>query len=110
MVITKRQEKFANAIIEGATNTRAYKDAYSTERMSSKTIWEASSRLSKHPKVVARLDQLRAEKEAQQFMLKLSYEDLVINELKRIAIMSSSANIRIRSLELLGKTARLFCQ
>ena len=108
-MLTSRQASFVEELLTGASQTTAYKSNYSTTHMSPKTIWEASSRLSKHPKVVARLDQLRAEKEAQQCMLKLSYEDLIIDELKKMAIMSSSASIRIKSLELLGKTAGLFC-
>ena len=92
----------------GASQTTAYKSNYSTTHMSLKTIWEASSRLSKHPKVVARLDELRAEKEAQERMLWLSYGDFVINELQKLALSAKSDRARIKALELLGKTVGLF--
>ena len=76
--------------------------------MSSKTINQAASRLSKNPKVVARLDELKAEKEAEVLMLRISYGDLVIKELQFIALNSRSGRARIKALELLGKTVGLF--
>ena len=91
----------------GASQTTAYKSNYSTTHMSPKTIWEASSRLSKHPKIVARLDELRAEKEAEERMLRLSYGDFVINELQKLALSAKSDRARIKALELLGKSVGL---
>jgi hypothetical protein len=76
--------------------------------MSPKTIWEASSRLSRHPKIVARLDELRAGKEAEERMLRLSYGDFVINELQELALNAKSDRARIKALELLGKTVGMF--
>ena len=92
----------------GVSQTTAYKSNYSTTHMSLKTIWEASSRLSKHPKVVARLDELRAEKEAEERMLRLSYGDFVINELQALALNAKSHRARIKALELLGKSIGMF--
>ena len=107
-MLTSKQASFVEELLTGASQTTAYKCNYSTTHMSSKTIWEASSRLSKHPKVVARLDQLRAEKEAQERMLRLSYGDFVINELQKLALNAKSDRVRIKALELLGKTVGLF--
>ena len=78
--------------------------------MRSKTVWEAASRLSKNPKVVARLEELKAEKEAEERVLRLSYADLVINELQSLALKSTSDKVRIKALELLGKTINFFDQ
>ena len=107
-MLTSRQTSFVEELLTGASQTIAYKSNYSTTHMSPKTIWEASSRLSKHPKVVARLDELRAEKEAQERMLRLSYGDFVINELQKLALNAKSDRARIKALELLGKTVGLF--
>ena len=49
--------------------------------MSDKTIWEASIRLSKNPKVLARLDKVSAEIEQVNRIFTLSYEDRIINKL-----------------------------
>jgi hypothetical protein len=106
-MLTRRQNKFAESLNSGASYTRAYCSAYSCN-MSQKTIWQASSRLSKHPKVIARLDELRAEKVAAERMFRLSYEDFVINELQELALIAKSDRARIKALELLGKTVGLF--
>ena len=107
-MLTSRQASFVEELLTGTSQTTAYKSNYSTTHMSPKTIWEASSRLSRHPKIVARLDELRAEKEAEEWMLRLSYEDFVISELQSIALNSKSGRVRIKALELLGKTVGLF--
>ena len=106
--LTARQFKFVQYLISGTSNAHAYRQAYNPNKMSSKTIWEAASRLSKSPKVVARLDELKAEKEAEEWMLRLSYGDLVINGLQSMALNSKSGRVRIKALELLGKTVGLF--
>ena len=107
-MLTSRQASFVEELLTGASQTTACKSNYSTINMSPKTIWEASSRLSKHPKVVARLDELRAEKEDQERMLRLSYGDFVIKELHKLALIAKSDRARIKALELLGKTVGLF--
>jgi phage terminase small subunit len=106
-MLTNRQASFVEELLTGASQTTAYKSNYSTTHMSPKTIWEASSRLSKHPKIVARLDELRAEKEAEERMLRLSYGDFVINELQKLALSAKSDRARIKALELLGKSVGL---
>ena len=87
--------------------SKAYRSTY-PNKMRPKTVWEAASRLSKNPKVVARLAELKAEKKAEERMLRLSYGDLVINELRSMALNSRSGRVRIKALELLGKTVGLF--
>ena len=106
--LTSRQKQFVEEVVDGMSATEAYRASYKATHMSPKTIWEASSRLSKHPKVVARLGELRAEKEVQERMLRLSYGDFVINEIQELAINAKSDRARIKALELLGKTVGLF--
>lgn len=86
----------------------AYRNSFNASYMLSITIWQAASRLSNNLNVVARLDQLKGEKEAENCMLRLSYADLVINELRSMALNSRSGGVRIKALELLGKTVGLF--
>ena len=107
-MLTLKQKAFAENIHKGIPFSRAYRTAYNSDGMTPKTLWEAGSRLSKNPKVVARLEELKAEKEAEELMLRLSYGDLVINELRSIALNSRSGRVRIKALELLGKTVGLF--
>jgi phage terminase small subunit len=107
-MLTSKQNSFVQEMSSGSSGVDAYKSAYQCAGMSPKTIWEASSRLSKNPKVVARLDELRVQKEVQERMLRLSYGDFVINELQELALNAKSDKARIKALELLGKTVGLF--
>ena len=95
-------------MIDGANSTSAYRLSYETSAMSDKTVWEAASRLSKNPKVIARLNQLTAEKERNNWMFALSYEDKVINKLWDIADTAKNKRVRVKALELLGRSCGLF--
>ena len=108
MQLTRKQELFIEKSLCSNSISEAFRKSYSSQSMSPKTIWEAASRLFTNPKVVARLDELRAEKEAQERMLRLSYGDFVINELQKLALNAKSDKARVKALELLGKTSALF--
>lgn len=60
-MLTPKQETFACKIVEGMTQADAYRAAYSTAKMSDKTIWENASRLMADSKVQARVVELRAQ-------------------------------------------------
>ena len=107
-MLTSKQCKFIQGMIEGSCQTDAYRLAYSKTEMSSKTIWEAASRLSKNPKIIARLDQLTAEKELNNRMFHLSYEDKIINKLWDIVDTTKNKRVRVKALELLGRSCGLF--
>ena len=109
-MLTNSQQNFVEEISQGEKLSCAYRNSFNTSCMLSKTVWEAASRLSKNPKVIARLDELRAEKEAEKRMLRLSYGDFVINELRSMALNSRSGRVRIKALELLGKQLGCNCK
>jgi phage terminase small subunit len=58
-MLTAKQEKFVQGIIEGKSQAEAYRSAYPNQKMSDKTIWEKASTLMRKDKVVARLNELR---------------------------------------------------
>lgn len=58
-MLTAKQEEFAKKIAEGMTQADAYRCAYSTSRMTDKTVWENASRLMSDSKVLARVQELR---------------------------------------------------
>ena len=107
-MLTTRQDMFAEYLANGYNKSNAYREPYDPILMSRKTIWEAASRLSKNPKVIARLDQLTAEKEQNNRMFALSYEDRIINKLWEIVDQSNNNQIRLKALKLLGDTCGLF--
>lgn len=58
-MLTPKQEKFVQGIIEGMSQADAYRSAYSTKNMADKTVWENASRLMADSKVKARVTELR---------------------------------------------------
>ena len=60
-MLTENQEKFVQGIIEGMSQSEAYRAAYPKQKATDKTIWECASKLLKNPKVSTRLQELRAE-------------------------------------------------
>lgn len=59
MAVTVKQEEFCQFILEGCTQTEAYRRAYNTENMLDKTMCEEASRLMNDRNVSARIQQLR---------------------------------------------------
>jgi len=107
-MLTAKQMKFVEEIGKGGSQSNAYRKAYDTSQMAPKTIWEEASRLRRHPKVAARIEELEAEKEARRRMQALSQEDRVLQELEKIAFGDGPASGRLKALELLGKHVGLF--
>ena len=107
-MLTAKQMKFVEEVSEGGSQSNAYRKAYDTSQMAPKTIWEEASRLRRHPKVAARIEELEAEKEARRRMRALSREDRVLQELEKIAFGDGPASGRLKALELLGKHVGLF--
>ena len=107
-MLTAKQEKFVEEISEGGSQSNAYRKAYDASKMASKTIWEESSRLRKHPKVAPRIMELEVEKKARWCMQALSRVDRVLKELEEIAFGDRPISSRLRALELLGKHVGLF--
>jgi len=52
-------EKFAVAIFDGLNQSDAYRVGYNTKNMKSQTIWNESSKLMNHPRVIARIAELK---------------------------------------------------
>jgi len=107
-MLTAKQMKFVEEVSEGGSQSNAYRKAYDTSQMAPKTIWEEASRLRRHPKVAARIEELEAEKEARRRMQALSREDRVLQELEKLAFGDGPAFGKLKALELLGKHVGLF--
>lgn len=58
-MLTEKQEKFIQGIIEGMSQADAYRSAYSTKNMSDNAIYREASLLVDNPKVAQRLKELR---------------------------------------------------
>jgi len=125
--LTVKQEAFAQAIMAGENYTDAYRQAYNAEGMADGTVWSEACRLVAHHKVSARLDQLRAQKEAEQRAMRVSLSQFVIDGFKEMTrprllhpdsydehgnpapmVEDIPPAVRTRNLELIGKHLGLF--
>jgi hypothetical protein len=106
--LTHKQETFAQRVAEGATKAQAYRSTYNASGMAPTTVWPHASRLACHPRVAARIDALRAEKEAVQRMCTVSRVGFVLARLRHLAEHAASESVRVRALELLGKHCGMF--
>jgi phage terminase small subunit len=104
--LTIKQEAFCQAIASGLypTQSAAYRIAYEAESMSAASISQEASRLMSDPRISARIDEIKALKEAGE---RLDHAKIRAHVVARLHIESldpdSSPASRIRALELLGK-------
>jgi phage terminase small subunit len=67
-MLTPKQEMFVQNIIKGMSQADAYRNAYTTNKMSDKTIHEAASRLMADSKILARVKELREQTDKETIM------------------------------------------
>jgi hypothetical protein len=70
--LTDRQEIFCQGIMAGLTYSDAYRQAYTTQGQLDATVWNNACKMAADTKVIARLEALRAQKEAERRMQALS--------------------------------------
>lgn len=58
--LTHKRERFAQLVAQGYSHTEAARQAFEWRNPKPSTIWETGSRLASHPKVKARIDELRS--------------------------------------------------
>ena len=117
-MLTAKQEQFVKNIIDGMSQADAYRNAYSTENMSDKTVHEKASRLMADGKVRARLKELREKlvkptimsaQERLEFLSKvISGEkgelvtEIIDGEPKEIEVPASMKN-RLSAIDIMNK-------
>ena len=106
--MTPKQELFALTVAGGADQAAAFRETYNAEGMKPSTIWSEASRLRRHPKVSARIDQLKAEAEISAAEKREGVREFVLHELTEMACEASTPSARLKALELLGKSVGLF--
>lgn len=67
-MLKSQHETFARLIVEGKTQTDAYRSAYPNNRCMDKTIHEKASRLAADERIIARIAELRAQLEDSTIM------------------------------------------
>lgn len=99
-MLTPKQEKFVQSLIQGMSQADAYRSAYATKNMSDKTIHEAASRLVADSKVSARLSELREQ----------MTKDTIMSAQKRLEWLTEaignkdiSVTDKLRAIDLMNK-------
>ena len=126
--LTDKQEEFAQGVMAGMNYTAAYRAAYNASGMGDATVWAMACKLAADHKVTIRLEQLRAQKEAERRMQALSLSDFVIDGWKQLAqskivhheldddgnpvvrVEEIPPAVRTRNLELIGKHLGMFVE
>lgn len=108
-MLTDKQEKFAQNLVQGMSQADAYRSAYNTKNMSDKTIHEAASRLVADSKVAARLFELRnaiaqraimsAQKRLEWLTEVVSGEHDVNAKLKAVDLMNKMTGEYVQKIE-----------
>lgn len=109
-MLTAKQEKFVQGIIEGKSQAEAYRSAYSTKNMTDNAIYIEASLLMDNPKVSLRLNELRnqmmkssimsAQKRLEWLSERIDDEDVDINaKLKAIDIMNKMQGEYVQKVE-----------
>lgn len=107
--ISPKMSAFAGFVAEGDSYTEAYRKSYDASTMTERSVWNASSRLAKNPKVKDAIEALKAKsKTAQESHQKLSNEWTVQRLQDEATDDRNPGATRVRALELLGKVGGLF--
>lgn len=107
-MLTAKQEHFALSIVEGRTQSAAYREAYDAVGMQDTTVWTEASKLMRHPQVSQRVEELKEEAEATRLAALLSREEAILQRLEHEAVTAKTDSARIRALELLGRHIGMF--
>ena len=99
-MLTPKQDKFVQYIIEGMSQADAYRSAYSTKRMSDKTIHEAASRLMADSKIAARVKELRDQLANEKIMTALERLEWLTNVIKS---EDESTGDKLKAVDLMNK-------
>jgi len=75
--LTLKQEAFAEALANGATNSEAYRSAYNADGMAAAVVHTEACKLAQHPKVAMRVEELLRAKQAQKQLVAARAEDRI---------------------------------
>ena len=67
-MLTPKQEKFVQGIVQGMSQAEAYRSAYSCKKMSDNAIYREASLMVDSPKIAQRLQELRGRLEKSTIM------------------------------------------
>jgi phage terminase small subunit len=99
-MLTPKQEKFVQGIIEGKSQADAYRAAYNTKKMTDKTIREEASRLMSDPNVSAMVKELRNQVKASTIMSAQERMEWLTDLIKNT---NEGTTDRLRAIDIINK-------
>ncbi len=106
--LTPKQGHFARCVASGMNLSDSYKEAYSSNNMSDKTVNEAASRLMANSMLTARVHDLNAAKDSALIAAAVSDREMVLKTFRELVFEGATDQARLRAGELLGRTIGLF--
>lgn len=98
-MLTVKQELFCNHIVDGCTQTEAYRRAYNCENMDDKTICNEGYKLTNNRDIAARIQQLR-----DQLAERLLFPRIErLTALKKIAIQGEKDGDKINAIKVFSE-------
>lgn len=105
-MLTPKQEKFVQGIIDGMSQADAYRAAYNCSRMTDKTIWEAASKLMSDSKVSARVSELRDRITSEKIMSAQKRSEW----LTELIQSDADINAKLKAVDILNKMSGEYVQ
>lgn len=99
-MLTAKQEKFVQNIIQGMSQADAYRSAYPNQKMSDKSVWETASKLMTNPKVVSRLNELRDKLASESIM---SAQERMEWLTKLVKNQEEGTNEKLKAIDIMNK-------
>lgn len=99
-MLTPKQEKFVQGIIEGKSQADAYRSAYSTKNMTDKTVREEASRLMSDPNISATVKELRNQAKASTIMSARERMEWLTDLIKNT---KEGTTDRLRAIDIINK-------
>jgi len=107
--LTYKQSAFCDGIVQGLSQTAAYRAAYPGTKMSAKTMKEAASRLIRDSNVIATIKELQApavekvKRSYEQWLQEV--EDVAFVKTEQLEVKTSD---KLKALELFGKATGIY--
>jgi len=109
--LTVKQERFAQLLAEGLTNSEAYRQAYDAAGMAPATIHNEAAKLASHNGVTKRLHEILEEKRGRNSMSSLKAADRVWRNVWRLAEGESvPPSVQQAALALAAKMAGMLTE
>lgn len=99
-MLTPKQEKFVQNIIEGMSQADAYRSAYDSKKMSDNAIYREASLLMAHPKITQRLAELSAKADRPKIMSAQKRLEWLSDRIEDDAV---DINAKLKAIDIMNK-------